>query len=359
MTVSAQSPTRTSSRAPRLRRGTPGRRTAGRATSGRGQSGRGQSGHAMWVHVARQAGQAVLVIAGVVVLTFLLLHLIPGDPARQILGNHATDAQVAALRHSFGLDRPLAAQFGSFLRRLFTHGDTGDSLFYHVTSRSLIVPRIAITLELVAFAGAFCVVIAVPLAVWAAVRKDRLADHVIRIVPAVGAGMPAIWLGLLLIVVFSVHLHAFPVGGAGPGFWPTLRGLVLPAFTAALAITPLLIRSLRAAMLEVLESDYVAAARARSLREPRVLFVHAARNAIVPMLTLLGLNLAYLVGGSVVVEQVFALNGLGGLLFRSIGNRDFPVVQGVALLLAVVVVAVNLATETLSVLVDPRLRAGA
>jgi peptide/nickel transport system permease protein len=181
----------------------------------------------------------------------------------------------------------------------------------------------------------------------------------IRVIPAVGAGMPALWLGLLLIIVFSVRLHLFPVGGAGPGPWLTFRGLVLPAFTAALAITPVLIRSLRAGLLEVLESDYIAAARARSLSEPRVLFVHAARNAVVPMLTLLGLNLAYLVGGTVVVEQVFDIDGLGGLMFQSIGNRDFPVVQGIALFFAVVVVIVNLLTEALSALVDPRLRSGA
>jgi peptide/nickel transport system permease protein len=309
--------------------------------------------------VARRAAQAVLVVCGVIVLTFLLLHIIPGDPARQILGNHATADQVAQLRQKWGLNRPLATQFGSFVARLFTHADTGTSLFYGVPARSLIAPRIGVTLELVAMAGVFCVLITVPLAVWAAVRKDRLPDQLIRIIPAVGAGMPAIWLGLLLIVLFSVRLHWFPVGGAGPGAWLTFRGLVLPAFTAALAIAPLLIRSLRAELLEVLQSDYIAAARTRSLGEPRVLFVHAARNAIVPMLTLLGLNLAYLVGGTVVVEQVFDINGLGGLMFNSISDRDFPVVQGIALFLAVVVVVVNLLTEAVAALVDPRLRARA
>ncbi|HEX4223992.1 MAG TPA: ABC transporter permease [Pseudonocardiaceae bacterium] len=308
-------------------------------------------------YLARRAAQAVLVICGVIVLTFLLLHIIPGDPAQQILGSHATAAQVAQLRQKWGLDRPLVVQFGAFVADLFTHADTGTSLFYGVPARSLIEPRIGVTLELVALAGVFCVVITVPLAVWAAVRKDRLPDQLIRIIPAVGAGMPAIWLGLLLIILFGVWLRWFPVGGAGPGAWLTFRGLVLPAFTAALAIAPLLIRSLRAELLEVLQSDYIAAARTRSLSEPRVLFVHAARNAIVPMLTLLGLNLAYLVGGTVVVEQVFDINGLGGLMFNSISDRDFPVVQGIALFLAVVVVLVNLGTEAVAVLVDPRLRA--
>lgn len=306
--------------------------------------------------VGRRLAQAVLVVAGVVVMTFLLLHIIPGDPAEQILGNHATAEQVAQLRANWGLDRPLIVQFGSFVGRLFTHADTGKSLFYGVPARSLIMDRAGVTLELVLLAGVFCVLLTVPLALWAAVRKDRLPDQLIRIIPAIGAGMPALWLGLMLIIVFSVRLHWFPVGGAGPGPWLTFRGLVLPAFTAALAITPLLIRSLRVELLEVLQSDYIAAARTRSLSETRVLFVHAARNALVPMLTLLGLNLAYLVGGTVVVEQVFAIDGLGGLMFTSISNRDFPVVQGIALFLAIVVVLVNLLTEIAAAIVDPRLR---
>ena len=307
-------------------------------------------------YLARRAAQAVLILAGVIVATFLLLHVIPGDPARQILGIHATDAQVAALRQKFGLDRPLVVQFGSYLAHLFTHGDIGNSLYYGTSTRSLLVPRMGVTLELVLMAGVICVLITIPLAVWAATRQNRLPDQLIRIIPAIGAGMPAIWLGLMLIVLFSVRLHWFPVGGAGPGAWLTFRGLVLPALTAALAITPLLIRSLRAELLEVLQSDYIAAARTRSLSEPRVLFVHAARNAVVPMLTLLGLNLAYLVGGTVVVEQVFDINGLGVLMFNSISQRDFPVVQGIALFFAIVVVLVNLLTEIAAAVADPRLR---
>ena len=307
-------------------------------------------------YLARRAAQAAAILAGVIVATFLLLHIIPGDPARQILGIHATNQQVAALRQKFGLNRPLIVQFGSYLAHLFTHGDTGNSLYYGTSTRSLLVPRMGVTLELVAMAGVICVLLTIPLAVYAATHQNRLPDQLIRIIPAIGAGMPAIWLGLMLIVLFSVRLHWFPVGGAGPGAWLTFRGLVLPALTAALAITPLLIRSLRAELLEVLQSDYIAAARTRSLSEPRVLFVHAARNAVVPMLTLLGLNLAYLVGGTVVVEQVFDINGLGVLMFNSISDRDFPVVQGIALFFAVVVVLVNLLTEIAATVADPRLR---
>jgi peptide/nickel transport system permease protein len=300
--------------------------------------------------------QALGVIAGVVVVTFLLLHLIPGDPAQSMLGNRATPEAVAALRQQWGLDRPLWTQFGSFVTRLVRTGDTGDSLFYRVPSRELIFPRIGVTLELIAMAGVFSVLITVPLALWAAVRKDRAADHVIRVIPSIGAGLPALWVGLLLIIVFGVHLHWFPVGGAGPGPWLTFRGLILPALTAAIAMSPVLIRSLRAGLLEVLDSDYIAAARAKSLSESRVLLTHGARNAAVPTLTLLGLNLAYLVGGTVVVERVFAIDGLGNLMLVSIGNRDFPVVQGVALFFGMVVVAVSLSTDLAASAIDPRLR---
>lgn len=321
------------------------------ATAGAEHRNRG-----VWAHLARRTAHALGVIGGVVVLTFLLLHLIPGDPAQSMLGNHATAEAMAALRRQWGLDRPLWNQFGAFVGRLFTQGDTGESLFYAVPSRELIFPRIGVTLELVFLAGLFAVLITVPLAAWAALAKDRLTDHVIRIIASVGAGLPALWVGLLFIVLFGVHLHWFPVGGAGPGPWLTFRGLILPAFTAAIAIVPVLIRSLRASMLEVLESDYVAAARAKSLSETRVLLTHVARNSAVPTLILLGLNLAYLVGGTVVVERVFAIDGLGKLMFDSIGNRDFPVVQGIALFYGVVVVGINLLTDLAASAVDPRLR---
>ena len=319
-------------------------------------SRRRQRSRSTWTYVGWRLLSALGVIAGVVVVTFLLLHLIPGDPAQSMLGNRATPQAVAALRAQWGLDRPLWTQFGSFLARLFTTGDTGDSLFYQVPSRQLIFPRVGVTLELIVMAGLFCVFITLPLAVWAAIRKDRGADQVIRVIPSIGAGLPALWVGLMLIIVFGVHLHWFPVGGAGPGPWLTFRGLVLPAFTAAIAISPVLIRSLRAGLLEVLESDYIAAARAKSLSEPRVLLAHAARNAAVPTLTLLGLNLAYLVGGTVVVERVFAIDGLGNLMLDSIGNRDFPVVQGIALFFGIVVVVVSLLTDLASSAVDRRLR---
>jgi peptide/nickel transport system permease protein len=310
--------------------------------------------------VARLLGRrllhSIIVLAGVLVVSFGLLHLIPGNPAQALLGNRATPSQVAALDHRWGLDRSIPVQFGLYLRQLFLHGDTGNSLFYNVPTRELILPRLGVSLELVAIATVVCVVVTIPLATIAAVRRGGVLDQLIRIVPTVGAGMPALWIGLLLIIVFGVHLRWFPVGGAGPGPWLTFRGLILPGITAALAIIPVLVRSLRAGILEVLDADYVLAARAKSLSEPRVLLAHVARNAAVPTLTLLGLNVAYLVGGTVVVEQVFAIDGLGNLMYSALSDRDFPVVQGVALVFAAVVVVVGFATELLAAGRSPRLR---
>lgn len=306
--------------------------------------------------VGRRLLHAAIVLSGVVVVTFALLRLIPGNPARSLLGNHATPSQVAELDHRWGLDRSVWVQFGVYLRRLVLHGDTGDSLFYGVPTRELVLPRLGVSLELVAIAAVFCILVTVPLATLSALRRGSVLDQVVRVIATIGAGMPALWVGLLLIIVFGVHLRWFPVGGAGPGPWLTFRGLVLPGFTAAIAIIPVLIRSLRAGILEVLDADYVAAARAKSLSQARVLLAHVGRNAAVPTVTLLGLNVAYLIGGTVVVEQVFAVDGLGNLMYSAISSRDFPVVQGVALAFALVVVAVSLCTELLAAAIDPRLR---
>jgi peptide/nickel transport system permease protein len=297
--------------------------------------------------------QAVPVVFGVTIATFLLLHLVPGDPARTMLGDRATPQLVAALHHRWGLDRSLFVQFGIFLGHL-VHADTGTSLFYGISTRSLIAQRAGVTAALVALSTVFCILITVPLATLAAVRRDRPADHAIRILPLFGLSMPSFWVGILLILVFSVSVHWFPVGGYGTTLPEHVRSLVLPALTAALAIVPLLIRSLRAGMLEVLDADFVASARAKGLREGRVLVLHVARNALVPTVSLLGVNIAFLIGSTLVIERVFNLNGLGGLMLDAISNRDFPVVQGVTFVFALAVVAITLITDLICARLDPR-----
>jgi peptide/nickel transport system permease protein len=306
-------------------------------------------------YVARRTAFAFLVVVGVTLTTFLLMHAVPGDPARAVLGEHATSGAVAALRHQWGLDQPLPQQLWHFIVDLVTLR-LGDSYFYKTPVTSLIASRIGLTAALVAMATIFAVVIAVPLATVAAARRERTADHVVRAATVAGLGMPSFWFGIVLIEIFALRLHLVPVGGAGTTLVGHAQALLLPSLTAALAIVPLLVRSLRVGMIEVLGSDYVATARAKGLRELRVLVWHVARNAVIPTVTLLGLNIAFLVGSTVVVEQVFALNGLGSLLLDAIVNRDFPVVQAVTLVLAASVVVINLLTDLVSARLDPRIR---
>lgn len=306
-------------------------------------------------YTGRRLAAAVLVTIGVALACFVLLHVVPGDPARAVLGEHATPQAVETLRRQWGLSQSLPSQFGHFVADL-VRGRLGSSYFYHESVISLIGQRIGQTAWLVLGASLLAVAISLPMAALAASRQDRTADHVIRAAGVIGLGMPAFWIGIVLVEIFAIHVKLLPVGGWGTTLWQHVKGLLMPCLTAALAIVPILVRSLRAGMLEVLESDFVASARARGLSETRVLFVHVMRNAIIPTIALLGLNIAFLVGSTVVVEQVFALNGLGSLLLDSITNRDYPVVQGLTLVMATAVVLINLLTDLVSARLDPRIR---
>jgi peptide/nickel transport system permease protein len=292
----------------------------------------------------------------VTILVFFLIHLVPGDPARTILGNQATDQRVAALHHEWGLDRPLPVQYEKFMGRI-VHGNLGDSLFYGVSAGHLVLQRLPVTLWLIGFGTLLSVLIAVPLAAIAATHRDRLPDHVVRAVPLVGLGFPPFWVGIVLLLVFGLNLgRAFPVGGYGSGFFGHLHAMFLPALTVAFGIAPILIRSLRAGLLEVLESEYVTTARSKGLPESRVLVRHALRNAIVSTVSVLGVNIGYLVGGTLVIEQVYALPGIGQLMINSIFQRDFPVVQAVTLVFSIMVVLVYLLSDVVHALLDPRVR---
>jgi peptide/nickel transport system permease protein len=307
-------------------------------------------------YIARRLLHLVPVALGVTILCFFLIHLVPGDPARTILGNQATDQRVALLRHTWGLDRPLPVQYEKFLARI-AHGDLGTSLFYNVSAGHLVVERLPVTLWLIAFGTLLSVAIAVPLALTAATHRDKPSDHAVRAVPLVGLGFPPFWIGIVLLLVFGLHLgRLFPVGGYGSGFFGHVHSMFLPALTVAFAISPILIRSLRASLLEVFESDYITTARSKGLPERRVLAHHALRNAVVSTVTVLGVNVGYLVGGTLVIEAVYALPGLGQLMINAINQRDFPVVQAVTLAFAVMVVLVYLLTDVAHALLDPRVR---
>jgi peptide/nickel transport system permease protein len=305
-------------------------------------------------YTLRRLAQVVPVAVGVTIVTFLLVHLVPGDPAATVLGQRATPQLIAQLHKEWGLDQSLPQQYWLFLQRL-AQGDLGDSLLYGVPVREMIIERAPVTLWLLAYSTVLAMLISVPLATAAARRKDGAVDQVVRAVPIVGLGMPAFWLGIMLILLLAAQVwKVFPVGGYGEGVWGHLVSMFLPALTVAIGTAPLLIRSLRASLLGVLESDYVTTARAKGLPESRVLVRHALRNGIMPMITVLGINLAFLIGNTVVVEKVFALPGLGAMIYDGITQRDFAVVQGVTLVLAMLVVVVNVVIDVTYSFLDPR-----
>jgi len=305
--------------------------------------------------VFRRLALLVPTAVGVTIITFFMVHLIPGNPAVTILGEHATPATVAALDRQWGLSQPLAEQYWRFIDRL-AHGDLGQSLYYGVAVSGLITSRLPATLWLLCYSAVIAIVISVPLATLAASRKDALRDHVARIVPLLGLGMPAFWFGLLLQTWLGTRLHLFPVTGYGQGFTGHLQSMFLPSLTVALALCPVLIRSLRASMLGVLGAEFVTTAQAKGVPAPRLLVRHVLRNAVIPAVTVLGINVGYLIGGTLIVEQVFSIPGIGSLMIGAIFERDFPVIQAVALVYGVLVVLVNLLTDVAYVALDPRVR---
>ncbi|HET7387382.1 MAG TPA: ABC transporter permease [Nocardioidaceae bacterium] len=297
--------------------------------------------------------QVVPVAFGVTLVVFFMVHLIPGDPAESLLGAQATPERVAALRQQMGLDQPLARQYWHFLDDLL-HGNLGQSYTYHTPVLSLIGERLPVTLLLVAYAILLILVISIPLSILAASRPGKLGDHAVRVIPLVGLGMPQFWVGVMLLLVLAVGTGWFPVGGYGDTFAEHLWYLFLPALTMAISLSPIIIRSLRSSMLNVLESDYVATARSKGAGG-RALFVgHVLRNSVIPAVSIIGVNVSYLVGGSLVIEKVFAIPGLGSMMIESIFARDFPSVQAVALFVAIFVVLVGVLTDVVYTLLDPR-----
>ncbi|CAA9570113.1 MAG: Dipeptide transport system permease protein DppB [uncultured Thermomicrobiales bacterium] len=307
--------------------------------------------------VARRLIQMVPVLIGITVIVFALIQAIPGDPATTMLGLQARPEAVAALNRELGLDRPLWEQYARYLGDVATL-DLGESLKFKVAVASLLQTRLAVSLFLIAYATALTILIALPLGIAAALRKDGPFDQIVRALLMVTMVMPGFWVGILLLIVFSIRLGLFPVSGYGQGFGGHLYHLFLPALTIALSLSPILVRSLRGSILEAMGSDYVKTARAKGLRERAVVLAHVLRNALIPAVTLLGLSVGYLMGGTVIIENVFSLPGAGKLLVESIGARDYPVVQSTTLVFAALVILVNLATDLVYSFLDPRVRLG-
>lgn len=299
--------------------------------------------------------QLVPVLFGISLVTFVLVRLIPGDPARVLLGTRATPTAIAKIRAQFGLDDPIWWQYLMFLKNL-AHGEMGTSILYKTSVLKVVANRIEPTLWLVLGSVLLAVLIAVPLAALAARHRGRLVDHLIRLVSTTGLGLPAFWLGIMLIILLSVQLGLFPVAGWGDTAAEKLHHLVLPCLTVALALSAVLTRNLRAAMIAELESDQATAARARGLPEPQVFWRHVLPNAIVPTINLLAVNIGWLIGGSVVVETVFSLPGMGQALVRGIFTRDYMMVQVIAMMFACATVVVNVLADIATVAVDPRVQ---
>ena len=297
--------------------------------------------------------QVIPVLFGISIGIFSLIHLIPGDPADTILGQRADAARSAQIHHLLGIDRPLVSQYFSFLNHIF-HGSLGNSFFTQQPVTKLIVGRLSVTFFLLIGGLLFSLIISLPLAMWAASKEGGTRDQVVRVLPIIGLGMPQVWTGLQLILLFGLKLKFFPVSGFGTTFWQHLRSSVLPCLAIALSLSPILIRSLRTSMLNIMESDFVLTASAKGLKQWRILIIHVVRNAVIASVTVLGVNIAYLVGATVVVERVFALPGTGSMMIDAIGSRDFPVVQGVTLFFAIAVVIVNFATDVVHAALDPR-----
>jgi peptide/nickel transport system permease protein len=307
------------------------------------------------VYLIRRLAQSLVVMLGISLAAFLMIHIVPGDPARAILGPHTSKAAVLAMDHELGLDRSLPAQFGSFVYNAL-HLNFGRSTHEQTSVASLLLPRLGATLLLTVYATLISLLVAIPLATISAYRKNKLADHAIRLVTMVTFAMPLFWLGLVLILLFALRVQVFPTSGYGTGLFGHLWSLTLPALALGLGLAPLILRTLRGAMIETLGSEYVEAARARGLSELRILRRYTMRNALLAPITVLGINVSYLLGVVVVVENVFVLPGLGSLLVTSVQDRDFPVVQATALVLGAIVVAVNLATDIIYPTIDPRIR---
>lgn len=292
----------------------------------------------------------LFVVLGVVTLVFLLIHLVPGDPVQAMLGERATSADLQALRTQLGLDQPLFVQWYTYIFNLL-QGDLGQSLYSKQPISDILLQRIPATLELAGAALIVAIMIALPLGSIAAIRRDTVYDHGAMMFSLVGVSIPNFWMGPLLIIIFSLQLGWLPVSGRDG-----IDSLILPAITLGTALAAILARMIRSTLLEVLQEDYIRTARAKGLNQFGVIVHHALRNASLPIITIIGLQLGHLLGGAVITEMIFSWSGVGQLTVEAIQRRDYPVVQACVLLISVAYVLVNTFTDILYAVLDPRVR---
>ncbi len=316
----------------------------------------------MSVFLLRRFATFVLTLLAASVAVFLVLDILPGNAAEVMLGDSATPESLAALSKKLGLDRPPLERYANWMARLAT-GDLGNSISYDTPVTQLVGERLAVTVPLALLAMAITTLVALTLGIYAASRHNRLGDVGVMAASQLGTAIPNFWFAILLILFFSVKLQWFSAGGFpgwreadGGGFWPALQSLLLPALALATVQAAILARITRSAVLDVLREDFVRTARAKGLSKRAVLWRHVLRNAFVPVLTVMGLQFANLVTGTIVVENVFYLPGLGRLIFQAISNRDIVIVQNVVMLLAATVIGINFVVDVLYAVIDPRLK---
>lgn len=312
----------------------------------------------MFAYVIRRVLSTIPVMLIVALFVFSLLYIAPGDPAAIIAGDQATPADVERIRASLGLDRPFLVRFGDWLWHIL-HGDLGTSIFTNLPVTHMIAQRIEPTLSLMLATVVFAIVIAIPLGVLAAWKHGTWIDRAVMVFCVLGFSVPVFVVGYLLAYTFALQLDWLPVQGFSSiedGVWPFLQGLILPTVALGLIYVALLARITRATMLDVLSQDYVRTAKAKGVGQRQMLFVHALKNAAVPIITVIGNGVALLIGGAVVTESVFAIPGLGRLTVDAILRRDYPIIQGVVLLFSLTYVLVNLAVDLLYTVFDPRIR---
>ena len=287
-------------------------------------------------------------------VVFLLIHLVPGDPIVQMLGEGATSADISAMRHSYGLDAPLSIQYSRYLTGV-VHGDLGRSLRLHDSVTKLVFARYPYTLALASASLVFGILCSVPAGIWSATHRDGWQDRTTSVISLLGLSFPNFALGPILILLFSIRLGWLPVSGAGCGTEAPLH-LILPTITLGSGLAAILTRMVRTAMLEELNQDYVRTARAKGLAERAIVYRHALRNALLPVITVMGLQFGSLLAGAIVTETIFSLPGIGRLTLSAISNRDYSLVQGCILAIGLTYVGVNLVTDFLYTLANPKLR---
>lgn len=307
-------------------------------------------------YVLERIAWALLVLLGSSVLIFLIMHVIPGDPAQAMLGPEGTPEAVETLRRQLGLDQPLWWQYYHWISRALV-GDLGQSILLSQSVLSLLVERLPVTLALSFYALALAVLIALPASMISATRPGSVADNTGRFAALFGLAMPNFWLGLVLVLIFSVHLRWFPVFGYVPFFEDPVRHfshLVIPVVSLGAGYAAMILETSRNSLIEVLRQDYVRTARAGGLSERRVLWKYALRNALIPIITVIGIQVGYLMSGAVIIENVFAIPGMGRLLVNAVLSRDYPVVQGAMLVIVLIFSLANLVVDLLCMSIDPR-----